>query len=281
MISPRKFRRLPYSTQLRKIYRIVLDIQRHLRQAEQPATSAAALLRVAAEFAQHDPNAQEASTRLSALATAIERQEAPANTDLERLCERAAASLEALCGIAPADWDLLPPLTITNPPNDFSRSGALTLAPAPPAHAHIAEIALYLESLRSPFNIGSICRTAAAFGCRRLYLSPGCADEHHPRSRRAAMGALEMLEITRASLSELRTIQPDATIVALETGGTPVGEFEFPQHGVLVLGNEELGIDPTTLAAPDVHCVSIPCYGPKATLNVGVAAGIALSWWRT
>ena len=277
MISPRKFRRLPYSTQLRKSYRIVLDIQRNLRQAEQPAASAAALLRVAAEFAKDDPKAQETSTRLGALATAIESQEALANTVLEQLCERAAASLEALCGIAPADWDLLPPLT--NAPNDSSPNGTLTLAPALPAH--IAEITLYLESLRSPFNIGSISRTAAAFGCRQLYLSPGCADEHHPRSQRAAMGALEMLKITRASLSELRTIQPDATIVALETGGTPVEEFEFPRHGILVLGNEELGIDPTTLAAPDVHCVSIPCHGPKATLNVGVAAGIALSWWRT
>jgi len=274
VISAPKFRRLPYSTRVRKTYRLVLDLQRGLRRNEQPESSMVELLLAATELSQENADAREASNRLGALAaglaaTAGNTTQAP---DLEWLCERAAAALEALCGVAPADWDLLPP-TGSAAPSALPRG-------TQPKPAHLAEITLYLENLRSPFNIGSISRSAAAFGCRQVCLSPGCADEQHPRSLRAAMGAIEMLEITRSSLAELRKLQPDAVVVALETGGTPIAEFEFPQQGILVLGNEELGIDPATLSAPDVRRVSIPSYGDKATLNVGVAAGIALSWWR-
>ncbi len=271
MISARKFRRLPYSTRVRKTYRLVLDLQRGLRRTERPAVGMVELLHAAAELSQEDVKALEASNRLRALATALERPLTPA-PDLEWLCDRAIAALEALCGVAPADWDLLPPTSAAAP----SAQPRKTVAkPAP-----LAEITLYLENLRSPFNIGSISRSAAAFGCSRLCLSPGCANEQHPRSQRAAMGALGMLVITRISLFELRRQQPNAVVVALETGGIPLEEFRFPRQGILVLGNEELGIDPSTLAAPDVRRVSIPSYGDKATLNVGVAAGIALSWWR-
>ncbi len=241
-----------------------------------------ALLHAATELGQEDTTAREASSWLAALATALGDVQNTAQAGLERLCEQAASALEALCGIAPADWDLLPPLEaqspllqpLQQPLANGSASGTR------PETAHTADISLYLEDLRSPFNIGSVIRSAAAFGCRALYLSPGCADERHPRCQRAAMGAHQMLDITRISLSELRERQPEASIVALETGGTPINEFEFPRQGVLVLGNEELGIESSTLAAPDVLRLSIPCYGHKATLNVGVAAGIALSWWR-
>lgn len=295
MISPRKFRRLPYPTRLRKTYRIVLELQRSLRHGETPGKNILELLQAAAELGQEDAEAQVASTRLDALAasltTALARGFAsefahglapePETTtkgnttnlhrELEWHCEHAAAALEALCGIAPADWDLLPPVHSSAPGAPPS---------TPPEPGRLAEITVYLEDLRSPFNIGSIVRSAAAFGCRQLCLSPHCADEQHPRSLRAAMGALCMVEIMRLPLARLQERQPGATLVALETGGTPVAEFEFPQHGILVLGNEELGIASSTLSVPDVRRVSIPSYGDKATLNVGVAAGIALSWWR-
>ncbi|TVR93999.1 MAG: TrmH family RNA methyltransferase [Spirochaetaceae bacterium] len=266
---------------------MVLDLQRCLRRGEQPDTDMVTLLHAAAELGQEDATAGEASVSLAALATALAGDKETTQTGLEWLCDRAAAALETLCGIAPADWDLLPPLQQTQhqqlallPQPHESASGTLLESPTRPQTAALADISLYLQDLRSPFNVGSIIRSAAAFGCRELYLSPGCSNEQHPRCLRAAMGAHHMLEITRISLSELRERQPESTVVALETGGTPISEFVFPRQGVLVLGNEELGIDSSTLAAPDAHRVSIPCYGAKATLNVGVAAGIALSWWR-
>lgn len=294
---------------LRKTYRLVIELQRSLRRGETPGKNILELLQAAAELGQEAAEAQEASTRLDALATALAPELAPGFTsefapefapgpetttegnttnlhrELEWHCERAAAALEALCGIAPADWDLLPPLHSSAPGADPSASPLSTFSPAappstPPEPGRLAEITVYLEDLRSPFNIGSIARSAAAFGCRQLCLSPHCADEQHPRSLRAAMGALGMVEIMRLPLARLQERQPDASLVALETGGTPVAEFEFPHQGILVLGNEELGIAPSTLSAPDVRRVSIPSYGDKATLNVGVAAGIALSWWR-
>ncbi|MDR0324082.1 MAG: hypothetical protein LBI12_06525, partial [Treponema sp.] len=70
-------------------------------------------------------------------------------------------------------------------------------------------------------------------------------------------------------------------VFALETGGTPIGEFPFPRNGLLITGSEELGVSPRALAAAEASLgrVSIPCYGAKASLNVSVAFGIALNMW--
>ena len=71
------------------------------------------------------------------------------------------------------------------------------------------------------------------------------------------------------------------TIFALETGGTPIDEFDFPKNGTVVLGNEELGIKPETLelAQSEAGIVSIPLFGVKGSLNVTSAFAILIHAW--
>jgi TrmH family RNA methyltransferase len=111
----------------------------------------------------------------------------------------------------------------------------------------------------------------------------------HPRCRRAAMGGQAIVTTGRADLGRARELTGsgrraavDGAILVLETGGTAVEEFGFPESGVLVLGHEELGVPQEILrrAAGDRRVVTIPHEGDKRSLNVGVAAGICLSWWR-
>jgi TrmH family RNA methyltransferase len=73
----------------------------------------------------------------------------------------------------------------------------------------------------------------------------------------------------------------DTPVFALETGGTPLRDFAFPQTGVMIVGSEELGISPEALTLADVSLgrVSIPCYGAKASLNVSAAFAIAMQAW--
>ena len=95
------------------------------------------------------------------------------------------------------------------------------------------------------------------------------------------MGCIETLGFERKSVLELADFakENDLPIFALETGGTPILEFDFPKNGICVIGSEELGISPDALRAASYGCVSIPMVGLKASLNVGVAFGILMQKW--
>jgi TrmH family RNA methyltransferase len=160
-----------------------------------------------------------------------------------------------------ADWDLIDPA-----------SGALD----PLARAVNPGMELYLEDIRSPFNVGTVFRTAEAFGVERVVVSGRCADPEHPRAQRSAMGCVSALPWSRCPEDS----RPDLSrAFALELGGTPIDEFAFPERGLCVLGSEELGVRPETIAACALGSVSIPMSGAKASLNVAVATGILLHEW--
>jgi tRNA(Leu) C34 or U34 (ribose-2'-O)-methylase TrmL len=151
-------------------------------------------------------------------------------------------------------------------------------------------VVMYLPHIRSPFNLGGILRTAAAFGVVGVVLGPDCPSLSHPRTERAAMGALSHLRVVSggwdAAAALLEQAVPEVASpprrIALETGGRDIYETRFPPAGVLVAGHEQLGLSEEELAAARAagEVVSIPHGGPKASLNVGVAVGIALSWWH-
>jgi len=141
---------------------------------------------------------------------------------------------------------------------------------------------VYMEDIRSPFNVGAMFRTAESFGVEKVFLSPLCADPRHRRAERTAMGCVDIVPWERRDFfSTAETADPPCPVFALETGGVPIAEFPFPRRGLLIAGSEELGVSPRALAAADASLgrVSIPCYGAKASLNVSVAFGIALKCW--
>jgi len=138
---------------------------------------------------------------------------------------------------------------------------------------------VYLEDIRSPFNVGAMFRTAESFGVEKIILSPLCADPRHRRAERTAMGCVDVIPWERQDLfSDTKETLP---IFALETGGIPLAEFPFPRRGIMITGSEELGVSPRALSAADASLgrVSIPCCGAKGSLNVSVAFGIAVQAW--
>jgi RNA methyltransferase, TrmH family len=165
-------------------------------------------------------------------------------------------------GAEAAEWDLLD-----------TRTGALDSG-----RRRVYPISVYLEEIRSPFNVGSIFRTAEAFGVNRLWLSPAVPSPVHPRSRRTSRGAEAVLAWSIAGLNEAAAAGP---VFALETGGRPLKDFSFPKQGTVLLGSEELGLSPEALAIADnsLGRVSIPMAGAKRSLNVAVAFGILMQWW--
>lgn len=165
--------------------------------------------------------------------------------------------------IAPADWDLLNP--------EDNRDGERQIFPC----------SIYLDELRSPFNVGSVFRTAECLGVSKIYLSPGTADPEHPRAVRTAMGCIGRIPWRRMDYAELGALNED--IFAMELGGESIKDFTFPRRGILVLGSEELGVSPEclSLAEQTGGVVSIDLYGNKASLNVSVAFGIIMNAWAS
>lgn len=178
-----------------------------------------------------------------------------------RLINTFMRGLEAHAGLSPADWDFRAPLG---------------LALSAEARRIFPGVRAYLEDLRSPFNVGSIFRSADAFGVAELVLSSFTADPEHPRAVRSAMGATSAVSWRRAGLEAL---SGNGEVIALELRGESIDSFEFPAHGIVVVGSEELGVSPEAMSRC-TRTVSIPMLGAKGSLNVGVAFGIVMDAWR-
>lgn len=166
-----------------------------------------------------------------------------------------------------------------NPP-DFAEDSAAADADT---DGVVLPIVVWTPHLRSPFNLGNIIRSAAAFGICGIVIGPDCPSLEHPRLRRAAMGGGRLVSIERGGEAEaLGMLGGDASVLALETGGEAIDDFRFPDRGILMLGHEEHGLSKRELALAQgsAGVVSIPLEGVKRSLNVGVALGAALSWWN-
>ncbi|WP_028972903.1 TrmH family RNA methyltransferase [Spirochaeta cellobiosiphila] len=135
---------------------------------------------------------------------------------------------------------------------------------------------VHLDGIRSPFNIGSIMRTLEAYGGSEFSLSPYTTSPEHPRAIRSSMGCDKKLSWKYTNVGDI-----PGPVFALELGGTSINQFDFPSSGTVILGSEELGISPEARKKTEASAgiVSIPLVGSKASLNVGVAFGILMSWW--
>ena len=166
-----------------------------------------------------------------------------------------------ILGEAPADWDAV----TENGEKDWSKR-------------RVFSHSLYLDHLRSPYNVGSIFRSAESFGVDKIYIAPGSADPLHPRSIRTSRDTVEGVEWEWRDIS---SIPDDIPVFALELGGKDLWDFEFPLRGVCILGSEESGVSPEALERADrsLGRVSIRQYGAKGSINVSAAASILMEHW--
>lgn len=184
-------------------------------------------------------------------------------------------------GVQPSEWDLIAPglrygMELPETPMAaHPADGTMSSIPAA-ARPFFPGIYVYAEDIRAPFNLGSIFRTAEAFGAEKLLLSEACVSPEQPRAQRSAMGCTRFLPWEYCSLDAL---PPDMPVFALETGGTAITSFHFPRQGVVLVGSEELGLSAEALERVTAGIVSIPMKGVKASLNVAVAFGILMQYW--
>jgi TrmH family RNA methyltransferase len=129
-------------------------------------------------------------------------------------------------------------------------------------------VALSFWRVGDPGNVGTLIRTADAFGAS-VELSAGCADPTGPKALRASAGALFRVPLGEAA---------GRRVGLAAHGGTPLREVELGDPLVFVLGSEREGLPEEVLARCDATA-TIPTAGPAESLNVAAAGAIALYEW--
>ena len=137
-----------------------------------------------------------------------------------------------------------------------------------------------VESVRDPGNLGTIIRTAAAFGVDCLLISADCADIYNLRTVRAAMGALFRQSIVRVNdlPGALKVLSESGRTVYAATLGKEavlLGDKMLSSKDCIVVGNEGHGLSDETIEACD-HNILIPMAVGAESLNAAVAASVCM-----
>lgn len=131
--------------------------------------------------------------------------------------------------------------------------------------------AIYLDNLRSAYNVGSILRTIEALRIGSLHFGGKTPFIDNSKVHRTSMGADGFVSChPKANIDHL-----PRPFIALETAenATSVSSFLFPETFTIILGNEEYGISDEILKKVD-YFVDIPLFGAKNSINVACAFGI-------
>ncbi len=133
--------------------------------------------------------------------------------------------------------------------------------------AKVRDVCLALWQLGDPGNVGTLLRSADAFGgC--VALSDGCADPFSPKALRASAGAVFRVPLIGWDDA------PSPRITLVAHGGLPLGDAELTPPLTILVGSERGGLpdDLVTIG----HRVTIPLPGAAESLNVAAAAAIVL-----
>ena len=164
------------------------------------------------------------------------------------------------------------------PAQELSLSAWLRELPAGPA------LALWLDGVGNPHNLGAILRSAAHFGVAGLLLPKDSPLAVSGAAARVAEGGAETVPVVRLGRADNSLAQlQSAGFVAAATvvrGGQPLHAATLPERLLLVMGAEQSGVDPL-LADASALRLGIPGTGAVESLNVASATSVFLAeWWR-
>ncbi len=137
---------------------------------------------------------------------------------------------------------------------------------------------LVLDGVQDPGNLGTVWRTADAFGADGLVLTPGCADPWNPKTLRATMGAVFRLPVYECGLARLAEWLKERGIplyaTALREDTCDLREVKLTRAAVII-GSEGRGVSDEALALCE-KTVKIPMTERCESLNAAIAASVVL-----
>jgi TrmH family RNA methyltransferase len=138
-------------------------------------------------------------------------------------------------------------------------------------------VVLVLDAVQDPGNLGTLIRSADAFGAAAVVALPGTADYWSSKVIRSTVGAAFRIPLVNAREDEVWTWleQNNVAICGADMEGKPISSIDIAGRVAVVVGNEGAGLREQTHAKL-TELVSIPMRGHAESLNVAVAAGILL-----
>ena len=143
---------------------------------------------------------------------------------------------------------------------------------------HRPPLILVLAGLQDPGNLGTIVRSAEAFGANGVIALPGTVSPWNPKALRASAGSIFRLPFLAMDADECFAALRESGVRIMATtvrGAEPVDMVDLSSPVAFLIGNEGNGV-PMDIATHADLAVTIPCPGPVESLNAAVAASILL-----
>ena len=140
-------------------------------------------------------------------------------------------------------------------------------------------IALILDGVSNPFNVGAIVRTAAAEQIDHIWIAGGTSP-NHKKVNKTALGTIRYLSWDEvddglAAVASAKAAGYQVIALELTTAALPLPYVELASDVALVVGHEERGITSSTIGECD-EVAFIPQTGKVGSLNVAAATAIAI-----
>lgn len=163
-----------------------------------------------------------------------------------------------------------------------SPPGVLAIFPFLNKKTFKSDITLVLDKIQDPGNLGTMIRTAHAFGCKNIYCSYDSVDCYNPKVVQATMGSLFNVNIEYVDILNLLTSldkKKEETIYSFDLNGEDIYESTLQFPAIILLGNESNGVRQELDSAIDKK-LKITISEEIDSLNVSVSQAIALAEFK-
>ena len=141
---------------------------------------------------------------------------------------------------------------------------------------------LVAAGLQDPGNLGTLVRSADAFGASGVITADGAVSPWNGKALRASAGSIFRVPVIPAEIEQVRALKARGVRLLAAVGAgvgsvdiTEVGEADLTGSVAILIGSEGSGLSPEWLAIADRQ-ITIPCAGPVESLNAAVAGSIVL-----
>jgi TrmH family RNA methyltransferase len=155
----------------------------------------------------------------------------------------------------------------------------------PPVHSIEAimvrtPLILIAAGLQDPGNLGTLVRSAEAFGATGMLTTPGTVSAWNQKALRASVGSVFRTPVAGVTPEEIdglkaRGVRILAAVGAQDFGVTAAPDANFTGPCAIMIGNEGAGLSSDLLDLADAR-ITIPCPGPVESLNAAIAGSLLL-----
>ena len=147
----------------------------------------------------------------------------------------------------------------------------LAIAKFHDTNATTSQWQIALDGINDPGNLGTIIRIADWYGINTIYCSENTVEFYNSKVIQSTMGSFLRVKVIEGNLSELLE---GKDVFATLLNGESIRSIDKPTKGVILIGNEANGIEPTTLDAIKHTAITIPGSGNTESLNAAMATAI-------